>query len=444
MARTLRDESERTALLSGPATLLCADTLTRARRMARRIVASLVVIALAVAAACRPASLPPDRAILILVSIDGFRWDYLERYSPPALTALAARGVRAEGLIPQFPSKTFPNHYTLVTGLRPAHHGIISNNMVAPDIPGRFAMSNRKVLSDPRWWGGEPIWNTIERQGHLAASMFWPGSETLIGGHRATYWRPFDDHLPNADRVAQVIEWLRLPEGRRPSFLTAYFSDVDSAGHASGPDSTDVRNAVLRVDRSIAALVAGVADAGLADRANFVVVSDHGMATIPPDHFIVLDDYVNPDTVDVVDWAPVLALSPRNGDVDALYAALKGKHPALAVYRRDEVPAIYGLAGHPRLPAVVGIASEGWFVTSRRELSAWAVGPRHRPGGTHGYDVRNRSMHGLFIAAGPRLVRHRVVPELENVHVYDLLCAILGVGPAPNDGDPAVTRPLLR
>jgi len=183
--------------------------------MKRRLFLSL--LSAVVLAGCQPRVLPPERAIVILISIDGFRADYLDRLQPPNLMKLAAAGVRADGLIPQFPSKTFPNHYTIVTGLTLAHHGIISNNMRAKDIPGEFEMSNREVIADPRWWGGEPIWNTAERQGRKAASMFWPGSETAIGGHQATYWVPFDDHMSHAARVGRIIDWLKLPEDIGPS-----------------------------------------------------------------------------------------------------------------------------------------------------------------------------------------------------------------------------------
>jgi predicted AlkP superfamily pyrophosphatase or phosphodiesterase len=416
-----------------------------------RILSALLALALC---ACRAlAPVPPkaapsgahrDRAIVILISIDGWRHDYFDRFKPPTLSLLAKAGVRAEGLIPQFPSKTFPNHYTLVTGLRLANHGILSNNMVAPDIEGRFAMSNREVLANPRWWGGEPIWNTLERQGGVAAPMFWPGAETVIGGRQATFWKPFDDELPHRERVKQILEWLRLPEARRPSFLTLYFSDVDSAGHARGPASDEVREAALRVDRSVGELVAGVESAGLGDRVHYVVVSDHGMAQLSADRVIVLDDYVDPEAVDVVDWAPVLGLSPRDGNVDALYAALKDKHPSLGVYRNPEIPAIYGLAGHPRVPPVIGIADEGWHITSRQERARWNEPGRPMVEGTHGYDPRNKSMQGLFIASGPLLRAGLVVPPFENIHLYALMCALLQIEPARNDGDPGVTLGLIR
>lgn len=393
--------------------------------------------------ACRT-TVPPDRPIVILVSIDGFGRDYLETLKPPALLALAAEGVRSDGLIPQFPSKTFPNHYTIVTGLRVANHGIIANNMTAPDIPGRFTLAHRTVLADPRWWGGEPIWNTAERQGLRASAMFWPGSEAPIGGRHATYWMPYEHGMPNAARVAKTLEWLAQPDDRRPSFLALYFSDVDTAGHSRGPDSTDVRDAVARVDESIAQLVAGVRKAGLADRVHYVIVSDHGMAQLTTDRMIALDDLVDIDTVDVVDWSPVLMLSPKNGDVDSVYTALKDKHPALAVYRSSELPEQYGLRGHPRVPPIVGIADEGWFITSNSQVARWQAGDGHAPGGTHGYDPSLRSMHGLFIAAGPRLQSGLRVPPFENIHLYEFMCAVLGLTPAQNDGDPAVTQPMFR
>jgi predicted AlkP superfamily pyrophosphatase or phosphodiesterase len=412
-------------------------TLTR-----RSFLSALLVCSLA---ACREAPpLPPERAILILISIDGFRWDYLERFNPPTLRRLAAEGVLADGLIPQFPSKTFPNHYTLVTGLRPAHHGIISNNMRDTNIPGAFSLSNRDVQRDSRWWGGEPIWNTAEKEGRTAGAMFWPGSEAVINGRQATYWTPFDDNMPNSERVRRVLGWLKRPDGERPSFLTLYFSDVDNAGHSRGPDSEEVNNAVMSVDKEISDLVSGVKAAGLDDRVHYVIVSDHGMAALSPDRMIVLDDFIDVDTADVVDWAPVLALTPKDGNVETMYLALKDKHPALAVYKSSDIPPEYGLAGHPRLPAIFAIANEGWYIASKGDVARWGEPNRHAPGGAHGYDGRAQSMQGLFIASGPRIRRGVKFKPFENIHVYEFMCAVLGLQPANNDGDPAVTRDMLR
>jgi predicted AlkP superfamily pyrophosphatase or phosphodiesterase len=405
---------------------------------------ALVACLFAASAACRPSSGADGQPIVVLVGIDGFRWDYLDRFEPPTLRALAEAGVRSEGLIPQFPSKTFPNHYTIVTGLRLAHHGILSNNMVAPDIPGRFSLSNRDVLADARWWGGEPIWNTAERQGLVTSSMFWPGSEAKIGGRQATHWMPYEHAMPNDERVAKTLDWITRPGDERVSFATLYFSDVDTAGHTGGPDSPAVREAVARVDASLAKLVDGVAQAGLTDRVHYVLASDHGMSQLSTDRAIVLDDFIDLGTVEIIDWSPVLGLGPRDGNVEALYTALKDRHPALAVYRSDEVPERFGLAGHPRLPPVVGIADDGWLITSRRDMARWTNTAGGGPGGAHGYDPQLRSMHGLFIAAGPGIQRGLVVPPFENIHLYEFMCALLGIQPAPNDGDRSVTRPLLR
>lgn len=423
----------------------CPSRASALRSALRRLTAAVLAVLATALSACTSAVLPPERAIVVLVSIDGFRWDYLDRVRPPVLSRLAADGVRADGLIPGFPTLTFPNHYSIVTGLTPAHHGIVGNSMEDPGLPGRFTLNNRDVQADPRWWGGEPIWNTAERQGRIAAAMFWPGSETKIGGHQPTFWTTFDDELPHEKRVEQILAWLRLPDGQRPSFLTLYYSAVDHAGHDDGPDSTATREAVLSVDRSIGALVDGVRQAGLADRVHYVVVSDHGMAAIPLDHFIELDRFVNPERVDVIESGPTLAVNPRDGDVEGLYAALRDKHPALKVFRNREIPVEYGgLAGHPRVAAVVGFADEGWYVTSRRQQARWASGQGRRPAGTHGYDARLKSMQGVFIASGPRLKQSLRAPAFENINVYELLCAILGLTPAPNDGNPAVTREMLR
>jgi len=408
---------------------------------------AVVIVALSLAlAACQPPPAPPpiDRPILILISIDGFRWDYLDRYAPPNLLRLASSGVRADGLIPQFPSKTFPNHYTIVTGLTPAHHGIVSNNITAPDIPGRFSLSNRDVQNDPRWWGGEPIWNTAEKQGLKSAAMFWPGSEVVIGGRRGTYWTPYEDGMPHRERLTRILRWLQLPEAERPSFLTLYFSDVDTAGHRYGPDSDENRDAVAEVDASIGELIAGIERAGLTDRVNYVIVSDHGMSALSYDRTIVLDDYIDVSKVEVIDWSPTLGVNARDGDHERVYLALKDKHPALAVYRNSEIPERYGLAKHPRMPAVVGVARDGWQIASKRDVNRWLAQVGRAPGGAHGYDAADPSMHGLFIANGPRLRSGMRVKPIDNLHLYEFMCAILGLQPAKNDGDPAVTRDMLR
>jgi predicted AlkP superfamily pyrophosphatase or phosphodiesterase len=406
------------------------------RRWSAVRAAVLIALFAATAAAQRADS------IVILISIDGWRWDYLDRFKPPTIAALADAGVRAEALLPVFPSKTFPNHYSIVTGLYPERHGILSNSMVDPALPGRFTLSmeNRHVQADTRWWGGEPLWVTAERQGVVSATMFWPGSDAEIAGRRPTYWEPYEHELAREARVDQLLEWLRRPPPLQPRFLTLYFSDVDSAGHEHGPEAPETRRIALEIDRMIGRLIEGLTELGLARRTNLMLVSDHGMAPLARERTIVLDDYVDVATVDIVDSTPVLGANPRTGSADALYLALKGRHPAMQVYRRDDLPARFRLTGHPRLPAVVAIADDGWHVTTRQALERRG----HIPGGDHGFDPQATSMHGLFVASGPAFRSGLVAPAFENIHIYELICHILGLSPASNDGDLAVTRSFLR
>jgi predicted AlkP superfamily pyrophosphatase or phosphodiesterase len=411
----------------------------------RRFVQFCTGVLLCLAAGCAREvdTVPPAaaRPILILVSLDGWRWDYLARFRPPTLTELAAHGVRSEGLIPVFPSKTFPNHYTIVTGLYPQKHGIVSNNMVDPALPGRFTLSNRDVQQDTRWWGGEPLWVTAERQGQIAATMFWPGSDVEIAGDRPTHYRMYEHELPIDIRVDQVLEWLDTPDSRRPTFLTLYFSDTDESGHDYGPDSDATRNAALDVDRALGRLLAGLDRLGLRSRTNLVVVSDHGMAAVTRQRTIVLDDYIDPSTVTMLDSTPILGLNPGSASAERMYRALRDKHPSLQVFTRENLPSRYRLRGHPRLPAVIGIADDGWHVATRASLE------REKGddfGGEHGYDPRHQSMHGLFVAAGPAFREGLVVPAFENIHLYELMCRVLVLRPAKNDGSAAATRSFLR
>ena len=379
--------------------------------------------------------------ILVLISFDGWRWDYIDRVPAPNLKALAARGVRAAELIPSFPTFTFPNHYTIVTGLYPDHHGIVQNTIDDLAYAERFTMS-AATARESRWWGGEAIWVTAERQGLRSAPLSWPGSEVPVGGVRPTAWLPFDDKASPAGRVQEVLDLLALPPERRPSFLTTYFSDVDHAGHENGPDSPELITAASHLDEALGQIVDGVGRLGLDDRTTIVVVSDHGMTPTSADRLIFLDDYVDLDSIDFVEMGAFLQLRPYPGLIDAVYRQLRGRHPHLAVYKREELPARFHYGRNPRITPIVGVLDEGWTVTTHaREAERKPdAPPRH---GAHGYDPRLRSMHGLFVAAGPAVRRGLVVAPFENIHIYDFLCAILRLTPAKNDGDPAVGKAWL-
>ena len=409
---------------------------------------SCLLVGCAAAPTPRSADAPPPRATetatgtVILVSFDGFRWDYPELHGAPTVRRLAAEGVRANGLIPIFPTKTFPNHYSIVTGLYAEHHGIVGNNMWDPVWDATFSLRNREEVANGRWWEGEPIWVTAEKQGVRSAAYFWPGAEAEIGGVRPTYWEPFDDSVPGEARVDKVLGWLDLPADERPAFITLYFSDVDSAGHRHGPEARETRSAVRRVDAYLARLVSGLEERGLYDSTHILLVSDHGMTQMDPEKVIVLEDYLDMDAVRVVDLSVIAMLRRRDGDAEALYAALEGSHPQLRVARRDELPARFHFAAHRRIPEIVAWAAPGWYIyathSDRRLRSArFALG-------MHGSDNAERTQHALFVARGPRLRQGHEVPAFENVHLYELMAALLGIAPAPNDGDPELAASLLR
>jgi predicted AlkP superfamily pyrophosphatase or phosphodiesterase len=395
-------------------------------------------VLIAAASACARTAQDP---ILILISFDGWRWDYIDRASVPNLRALAARGVRAEGLIPSFPSNTFPNHYTLVTGLLPDHHGIVDNTFNDPMFPERFSLSS-ETSRDPKWWGAEPLWATATQHGKRSASMFWPGSDVAIGGVRPDYWKPYDGKLPNAARVKQVLEWLALPPQERPSFITLYFSEVDTAGHDYGPESQEVLDAAAHLDAALGELLSGIESSGLLTRTTVVVVSDHGMSQLSRDRRILLDDYLNPSAVDISEWSGAVKVAPGAEPVDQIYQALKGKHPALAIYKREELPADLQYGKNPRVSPIIGLADDGWTVTTKERLERDREQGR-KSAGAHGFDPKYRSMHGLFVAAGPRVKPGLVVAPFHNIDVYDFLCTLLELLPEQNDGDPRTTQAFL-
>jgi predicted AlkP superfamily pyrophosphatase or phosphodiesterase len=403
------------------------------------LAAALAVSAALVVAQSRTGA---DGRLTVLVSFDGWRSDYDTKAPAPALRALMARGVRAEGLIPAFPSKSVPNHYSMATGLYPGHHGMIANVIRDPATGRVFRRTDRDEVKDPMWWGGEPIWNTAQRQGLIAATMFWPGSEAPVGGMQPRYWREFDAAVPAAARVDQVLAWLDRPTVERPSLVTLYFDEVDLMGHWYGPDSTQVRDAIVRTDAQLGRLVEGLATRGLLDRANVMVVSDHGMAPTTQRQTIFVDDYASLDDFEIADINPTLGVIPKPGRTDAVYQALAHAHPRLTMYRAAETPEFWHLRRQARVPPITGVADEGWVVLRRADfVEYWHRSPT---GGQHGYDPGVRTMRGIFVAAGPAFKPGAVVPAMEIVNVYRAVALSLGIEPRESDADPAEVAALMR
>lgn len=387
---------------------------------------------------------PPAAGPLILVSLDGFRWDYLQKYDAPALRSLAAAGVHARRMTPSFPSKTFPNHYTLVTGLRPEHHGIVSNYFYDPVLRASFSKNLPGDNADARWWSqGEPIWITAEKQGVRSAAYFWPGCEAEIHGTRPSLHRAYDGRVRAARRVDDLLAWLDLPADQRPRFAALYIDIVDVVGHKAGPDAPETAAAVKEADDAIARLLAGLTARGLRDQANLVIVSDHGMSEQSADRFAFLEDLLDISQVEVESTGPNGGVRPKPGTVTPaeLVARMRTKAPPqVQVYTREDVPTRYHYSANPRIPAVVFIADDHWNVESKAVLKRF-TGSLER--GNHGWDPATPNMGALFIAQGPAFRRGYEFADVENIHLYNLLCATLGLKPAPNDGDNRLVREAL-
>jgi alkaline phosphatase D len=417
----------------------------------------VVALACGLSAACQAQAISPvivvdhgpnareqlSKPYVILVSLDGFRYDYAQRYHAKHLLDLAAQGASApEGMIPCYPSITFPNHYTLITGLYPEHHGIVANNFFDPVRKELYDSRDPKSVTDGTWYGGTPLWVLAEQQGMRSASFFWVGSEAAIQGTRPTYYLRFDDKFPNPKRVEQVLAWLELPPPERPHFITLYFSDTDHAGHQYGPDSPQVADAVHELDDEIGRLTTGLKDLHLP--VDLIVVADHGMAKVE-DGPIELDRF----GLNTAGFATIVGLSlyPNSeADAQTAYQTLRGKSDKFLVYRRAEVPAALHFDRNPRAGDPIIIATGPYFI----RVSADAQRPQAVPAGAHGYDPnRVPEMRALFVAAGPDIRPGAVVPPFENVDLYPLIAKILGLDitdlkTGPIDGKLDVLGDILR
>jgi predicted AlkP superfamily pyrophosphatase or phosphodiesterase len=381
---------------------------------------------------------PSGAGHLILISLDGFHPDYLERGLTPRINALASSGVRARWMTPSYPSLTFPNHYTLVTGLRPDRHGIVGNRMWDAEL-GDFRLGNRGAVGDGRWWNdAEPLWVSARRAGLQTATMFWPGSEAEIRGLRPHAWLPYSKAPSPAQRVEQVLRWLELPE--RPHFVTLYFEHVDTAGHEHGPDSAELDRELVHLDAAIGQLIDGIKARGLDDRIDLLLVSDHGMAATEAGQVVLLNDHVDLALLQTVSAGVVTALDPLPGHEATVEQALLGRRPGFECWRRHELPPQWRYGTHRRVAAIVCQADEGWTIATRR----WRDGGGAPNPGAHGYDPALASMRALFIANGPSFRNGAVVDPFDNVDVYPLMTQLLGIDPQPHDGDGRTGQAMLR
>jgi predicted AlkP superfamily pyrophosphatase or phosphodiesterase len=333
-------------------------------------------------------------------------------------------------MIPVFPTKTFPNHYSIATGLYTENSGLIANNMYDSEIDSYYSLGNREAVQDSRWYEGEPIWVTAEKQGIKTAPMFWPGSEAPIGGSYPTYSYPYDDDLPYSERVDSVIHWMTMDEELAPGFMTLYFSKVDTNGHWYGPNSDSTAAAVQEVDGQLGYLLSELERVEKAESLNMIIVSDHGMAEVSEEKVILLDQIIDLERVDVVDWNPVAMINPENEtDKEVIYDQLKSNEENYSVYKKEDLPERYHFKNHRRVPEIILIADLGYTITTSERFTEYGIS-----GGAHGYDNQHQEMRSFFLANGPSFKQGERTPGFQNIHLYELMAHLLNLEPSPNDG----------
>ncbi|KAG6414332.1 hypothetical protein SASPL_127052 [Salvia splendens] len=376
--------------------------------------------------------------VVLIISSDGFRFGYQFKTDLPNINRLIRNGTAAElGLIPVFPTLTFPNHYSIVTGLYPPYHGIINNYFTDPIDGQVFNMGSH----EPKWWLGEPLWETVSNHGLKASTYFWPGSEVHKGSWNcpSNYCMPYNESVPFEERVDTVLSYFDLPSDQIPSFMTLYFEDPDHQGHQYGPDDVRITNAVVEIDALMGRLIRGMEERGVFQDVNIILLGDHGMAGTCDKRVIALDDlaeWVKIPKEWVQSYTPLLSIRPPPGystsDIvakmnEGLESGRVGNGEFLRVYLKEDLPSRLHYSDSYRIPPIVGLVGEGFTVKQTRSSG-------QECGGAHGYDNAFFSMRTIFIAHGPRFARGRKVPSFENVQIYNMVTRILKIDGASNNG----------
>ncbi len=395
----------------------------------------------------RNASEHLNKPYVIMISIDGYRHDYTEKYNPPVISEFKKAGVRAQGLKSVYPSVTFPNHYAIATGLYTENHGLVANHFWRHDLGEEYSLRNREKVEDRRFYEGVPMWVAAEKQGMVAATFFWVGSEADVRGKRASYFYTYDGSISNRARMEQVVDWLKKPPKQRPHLITAYFSVVDSMGHRYGPDSDPVRESVLEVDQQLGFLFEGLKKLNLP--INVILVSDHGMQEIDPvNKGVAIDEFASLENFRVYGPGPQSLLyvretipqDQRPEVIQETYKKIKAKEDPerFRVYLKQDIPEAYRFRNHPAVPDILVDAKRPYVVGPRATLE-------RLPKGMHGFDPEEKEMWGFFYAKGPQLQENMDIDAFRNIHIYPLVMEILGLKVLePIDGSLEVLKPILR
>ncbi len=370
----------------------------------------------------------------VLISFDGFRWDYPNRGITSTLETIERKGVSALSLQPSFPTKTFPNHYSIVTGLYPQNHGIISNNMYDKFLDEYFSLGNRNAVENSRWYKGEAIWETARKQGIKTASYFWPGSELNLEYRRPDYFHYYDHSRPYQQRIEGVVEWLNLPYHERPKFITLYFDAADTDGHKYGPESIEINNTISYLDSLLGTLMLKLEAINLLDSTNIIIVSDHGMSQLDPEKVINIEEILSEFEYKIVDDGPFMFIFPEEKDSEKIHSLLKENENNFKAYYKTEIPSHFNFSSSHLLSDIFLLAEPGWSLITNRSSRIYKTENPIR--GNHGYDNFHLDMHGIFYAIGPSFKEGYKTGTVRNIDIYPLLCHILKINQRKNiDGN---------
>ncbi|MDI9874614.1 alkaline phosphatase family protein [Flectobacillus rivi] len=388
-----------------------------------------------------------DKPYVVMVSFDGFRHDYVQKYPVKHIKSFIKKGAAAEVMLPSYPSKTFPNHYTLVTGLYPDHHGLIDNTFYDAGRDTFYSIRQRDKVEDPYYYGGLPIWQLVQQNGMKAASYFWVGSEAPIGGQYPSYYHRFDDKVPHPKRVQAVFDWLNLPEAERPHLITIYFSMVDTQGHEYGPNAPETEAAVMEADSLVGMLMNGLKQIKLP--VNVILTADHGMYEMQnrPETFIIADDFLeglNKQDFLFVNNSTHGNIFLKNKDkADEIFNAIAAKEKHFKIYKKADIPEKLHFNTNARIGDMLLVVEPGYGFYNKESL---AKKPEKRKvWGVHGFDpTACPEMGAIFYANGPNIKKGVKIPTFQNIHVYPFIAQLLGISTPPIDGDPKVLQGIIK
>lgn len=374
---------------------------------------------------------------VVVLSMDAFRWDYTNMTSTPTLDSITQVGVKASSLKPTFPSLTFPNHYSLATGLYPDNHGIVSNNFYDKTMDATYSIGNRKAVENGAFYDGEPIWVTAEKQGIKTASYYWVGSEAPIQGIQPAYWKKYDESIPFEDRIDTVIFWLQKPIDTRPRLIMCYFDEPDAIAHKYSPGSSEVNNMVSYLDSLVGVFIKKLNTLPHRSKIDFIIVSDHGMAPTSSERLIDLSKYLKKEWVSHSQGGnPITLIEAATNCSDSILQSLSANEN-LRAWKTSEIPSRLNYGKNPRTLDIVILANNTWSLS-------WGPKKSSYTGGAHGYDNDEMDMHGIFFAVGPHFKAGYLHKQIEGVDLYPLLAKLLNLVPAPTDGKLSNTIELLK